>query len=242
MANNLELWSALERTDPAHTKSFSRAGGFRGTAMRPIFNIKRMTEQFGPCGIGWGMTKPEFQTVNGDGELLVFCTVAIWHGARENLVYGVGGDKVVTKRRDGSFNNDEAFKSAFTDAVSNSMKNLGVGADIHMGLFDDEKYVRDLGREFNQDEPDIRTRFFEDAKLAISNHVDATALKAWGDANGSHLDALPTDQAEHLRKQYKARMKALTEPLPKGSVGQSTRGVQNGIDLSEEIPFSLEWR
>ncbi len=29
------------------------------------------------------------------------------------------------------------------------MKQIGVGADIHMGLFDDNKYVRDIAKEFS---------------------------------------------------------------------------------------------
>jgi len=148
-SDNLSIWRALEKTDPAATKGFKRSGGFVGTATKPIWNIKRMTEQFGPCGIGWGMTEPQFNVQSADGELLVFCTVGLWHsGDRLSLVYGVGGDKIVSKRQSGTFNNDEAFKSAYTDAQSNAMKQIGIGADIHMGLFDDHKYVREVDQEF----------------------------------------------------------------------------------------------
>src|SRR5690554_2076086 len=35
--NNLDLWNRLGKTDPAHTKKFSRAGGFKGTAIKPIY-------------------------------------------------------------------------------------------------------------------------------------------------------------------------------------------------------------
>ena len=66
----------------------------------------------------------------------------------QNAVYGVGGDKVLGKSKYGPFTNDEAFKASYTDALSNAMKQIGVGADIHMGLFDDEKYVRETQREF----------------------------------------------------------------------------------------------
>lgn len=148
MSDNLAIWNALEKTDPAHTKTFARSGGFRGTATKPIYSIRRLTEQFGPCGIGWGMTKPEFQVVNTENEILVYCTVALWHGTPENLVYGVGGDKVRAMQKSGPFNSDEAFKASYTDALSNAMKMIGVSADIHMGCFDDHKYVKDLEREF----------------------------------------------------------------------------------------------
>lgn len=141
MSDNLKIWDALSKTDPAHTKGFNRAGGFKGTAIKPIWIIKRLTEQFGAAGDGWGVNEPTFQVVHGEGEILVYCTVSTWHGNRANVLWGVGGDKVQAKRKDGSFHDDEAFKKAFTDAVGNAFKSLGMGADVHMGLFDDDKYV-----------------------------------------------------------------------------------------------------
>ena len=147
--SNTELWDKLGRTDPNHTKRFSRAGGFKGTATKPIWVYRRLTEQFGAVGQGWGHFHPEFQVVPGaEGEVLVYCTVECWHGTRDNSFFGVGGDKAVAKNKNGLFSDDEAFKKAFTDAVMNAFKSLGVAADVHMGLFDDDKYVAEVGREF----------------------------------------------------------------------------------------------
>jgi len=150
MTNNLRIWDAVSKTDPKHTKGFKRAGGFQGTAIKPIWLTKRLTEQFGPAGTGWGMDKPEFQTVPANNEVLVFCTVALWYmdGEKRGTVYGVGGDKVLGTNKYGPFTNDEAFKASYTDALSNAMKQIGMGADIHMGQFEDEKYVRETAREF----------------------------------------------------------------------------------------------
>lgn len=149
MTDNLNLWNALGKTDPAHTKQFSRAGGFKGTALKPQWAIKQLTEQFGPCGVGWGvLDQPSFQVVQAEKETLVYCTVSAWHGDRSNVLWGVGGDKVVTSRSSGAFCDDEAFKKAFTDAVMNAFKFVGVGADIHMGLFDDSKYLSEVRQEF----------------------------------------------------------------------------------------------
>lgn len=149
MSDNLHLWNALGKTDPAHTKQFSRAGGFKGTALKPQWAIKQLTDQFGPCGVGWGvLEQPSFQVVQADKETLVYCTVSAWHGEKANVLWGVGGDKVVTARQSGSFCDDEAFKKAFTDAVMNAFKFIGVGADIHMGLFDDSKYLSEVRQEF----------------------------------------------------------------------------------------------
>ena len=149
---NMEIWDSLSKTDPKHTKPFQRAGGFKGTAMKPIWIVKRMTEEFGPCGIGWGVNRPEFQVEHTPDESLVYCSVSIWHGQKENEIWGVGGDKVRTTRKSGDvFVDDEAFKKAFTDAINNALKYLGVAADIHMGQFEDNKYLQEVTNEFEQE-------------------------------------------------------------------------------------------
>lgn len=147
--SNTAIWDALGKTDPNATKGFKRGGGFSGTAVKPIWVQRRLTEQFGPAGIGWGVNEPKFETVHAtEGEVLVYCTVSCWHGDKANVIWGVGGDKVVAKNKNGLVPDDEAFKKAFTDAVGNAFKSIGVAADIHMGLFDDDKYVSGLREEF----------------------------------------------------------------------------------------------
>lgn len=162
---NTRIWDLLGKTDPTHTKKFTRSGGFKGTAIKPMWSNLRMTEVFGPCGLGWGQTEPQFQTVQAEGEILVYCTVGMWYmdnGNKCGPVYGVGGDKALTqifeKDRDGNKSkdeatgrfktypqsDDEAFKKAYTDALSNAMKFIGIAADVHMGRFDDNKYVKSM--------------------------------------------------------------------------------------------------
>ena len=148
MTDKKVLWDKLSKTDPAHTKSFSRSGGFKGTAIKPQWVVMRLTEEFGPCGLGWGINRPEFQVVPAGSEVMVYCTVSCWHGTLDNVLWGVGGDKVSTSRQSGTFNDDEAFKKAFTDAIMNAFKFLGVAADVHMGLFDDSKYVQEVKADF----------------------------------------------------------------------------------------------
>ena len=148
MSENTKIWDALAKTDPAHTKKFSRAGGFRGTSVKPIYTTHKMTEQFGPAGKGWGMSEPVFQVVPAGDQILVYCTVGLWWGQRDQIVYGVGGDIVWGKNKNGAYVDDEAFKKSYTDALSNAMKQIGMSADIHMGQHDDDKYVSALREEF----------------------------------------------------------------------------------------------
>lgn len=148
MTDNLSLWDKLSKTDPKHTSTFRRAGGFAGTAIKPIYTTLKLTEALGPAGKGWGMGEPMFQVVPGhNGEVMVYCWVSLWWGEERNTVYGVGGDKVTAAFKSGLHNDDEAFKKAFTDAVGNAMKHLGMSADVHMGRFDDSKYVSERRRE-----------------------------------------------------------------------------------------------
>jgi hypothetical protein len=151
MSENLTIWNTLGRTSPDQTKGFSRAGGFRGTAVKPVYTEQKMTELFGPCGIGWGFSEPTFQLVPGsDGQTAVYCWLSLWYvhdGARSQPVPGVGGDMVIVKQSSGLRTDDEAFKKAFTDAIGNAMKHIGMSADVHMGRFDDSKYVNELRRE-----------------------------------------------------------------------------------------------
>lgn len=148
MTDHTALWEALGKTDPKHTKGFKRSGGFSGTALKPMWVWQRLTDYFGPMGKGWGCGQPSFQVVPTETEILVYCTVSAWHGDPTNVLWGVGGDKCVSVNKYGPSADDEAFKKAFTDALMNAFKFIGVGADIHMGLFDDSKYVAEVRKEF----------------------------------------------------------------------------------------------
>jgi hypothetical protein len=177
--SNTDLWDRLGKTNPVHTKPFQRSGGFKGTAIKPMWSYHKMTEEFGPCGEGWGINEPSFQVMPGaDGEVLVYCTISIWYGPKPvRVVYGVGGDKVISKFSSGLKSDDEAFKKAFTDAITNALKLIGVGADVHMGLFEDSKYVASVTAEFNRDEVADDLMAW-DSKLASASNMGTDALKA----------------------------------------------------------------
>ena len=175
MTDNLKIWDALKTTDPAHTKKFTRAGGFKGTAIKPIYMVRKMTEMFGPAGKGWGMGEPAFKTVECGEAIMVYCTVSLWWGNGEQKVYGVGGDTVQGKNRNGVFVDDEAFKKAYTDAMSNAMKQIGVGADVHMGQHDDDKYVATVSEQLHGDDTPHNTPSNGAVKVEQSN----TAKDKW---------------------------------------------------------------
>lgn len=203
MTDNKKLWEALSRTDPAHTKAFSRAGGFKGTAVKPQWVVMRLTEEFGPVGLGWGMGEPSFQVVPSGTEVLVYCTVSAWHTSRDNVFWGVGGDKVSTARQSGAFHDDEAFKKAFTDAIMNAFKFVGVAADVHMGMFDDSKYVAEVKAEFSQEQTKRDTG---------PSEVDG---KDWWGAEGAGVTAHAAKREgwDDLHEQMRSQIDQLTTAL-----------------------------
>jgi hypothetical protein len=155
--NNLALWDSVSRVPKEHLKAFDR-GNFKGTAIKPAWAYKAMTEALGPVGKGWSISEPQFTIVDGvKNEKLVYCVVSVLVTGGQSV--GVGGDKIVKhiaasekyNRPERWENDDEAFKKAYTDALTNALVKLGVGADIHMGLWDGNKYVDEAANAPSQD-------------------------------------------------------------------------------------------
>lgn len=146
--NNLDLWNSLSKTDPSHTKSFTRGGGFSGTAIKPMWAVWRATKEFGPVGIGWGWDVVETQIAEG----MVFCLVRVWYvhgGLRYETGAQWGGTEIRTPRKDGSSRaDDESFKKSVTDGITKCLSYIGIGGDVHLGQFDDTKYVSETKAEF----------------------------------------------------------------------------------------------
>lgn len=153
----LSIWNDFFKTDPSYTKDFTRGGGFKGTAVTPMLAAFKMTSKFGPMGEGWGIDIVKYEMVTAklsetESELLIFMLVGLWYvnEAGVKCVAGPqwGGDKVTVNTRGGMKSDDEAFKKATTDGFMKCAAYLGIGADIHSGMFDDLKYFSSLESEF----------------------------------------------------------------------------------------------
>lgn len=138
--DNLALWNAVGKTNPAHTKHVNQRGGF--TAISAHYQVMRATEQFGPVGKGWGYETgaPLFH------ETLVFVPVTIWHGSRENTFGPLYGGAEWRDRK--GYLDSDALKKATTDGLTKALSQLGFNADVFLGRFDDNKYIQQMEREF----------------------------------------------------------------------------------------------
>lgn len=169
MSENLKIWSKLEATDPKYTKSFKKGGGFSGTSINPTYVIKKLTETFGPCGIGWGdkIIESRFdggtllkdpKTALESTETIHTIILEMWYleeipemegpVKEKRTVIGVGTTTFVGSNKYGVFTDEEYFKKTMTDALTNAAKKIGMSSDIFMGLYDDQKYLAELKEKF----------------------------------------------------------------------------------------------
>ena len=142
--SNMEKWDAMKRP-PATALKQIKGGRLSGmTDVKPQWRLQVMTEQFGQCGIGWYYTVERFWTESGaHGEVMAFVHVHLHTKTPEGWsapITGIGGSALVAKESSGLHANDEGYKMATSDALSVAMKQLGVAADIYMGLWDGSKY------------------------------------------------------------------------------------------------------
>lgn len=147
MSDNLEIWSSLSKP-PATALRQITGGRLNGkTDIKPQWRYQAMTEKFGPCGIGWKYTIDKLWTEQGaDGQVFAFALVSVfvkWSGEWSEAIPGQGGSMLVEKEKAGLFSSDEGFKMAITDALSVSLKMLGVAAEVYMGNWDGSKFKGD---------------------------------------------------------------------------------------------------
>lgn len=158
---NLRIWRRVEKTDPQYTKGFNRGGGFRGTSTNATYLAMKATEVFGPLGIGWGVEIVDEEMMEGapldeqgTRETIHKLCVKLWYmlGEKRGEVVQYGQTTFIGKNKYGLFTDEEAPKKSLTDGMSKCLSLLGFSADIHLGRYDDNKYVADLKREFQEKE------------------------------------------------------------------------------------------
>ncbi len=141
--SNLDLYNAV-RVVPREAQKEIKGGRLSGmTDINPMWRIKALTEQFGPCGIGWKyvITK-QWLEHGGKDEIATFCNIDLYvktDGKWSDAIPGTGGSMFVTLEKNGLHTSDECFKMALTDAIGVACKALGIGADVYWNA-DKTKY------------------------------------------------------------------------------------------------------
>jgi hypothetical protein len=131
---NLDLYERV-RNVPDEAKRKIGGGRLNGkTDINPMFRIKKLTEEFGQCGVGWYFEVMDRRVFECSGEVAVFVDINLYYkekGEWSKPVFGTGGNKVVQTEKGNLYLNDEAWKMATTDAISVACKALGFGADVY---------------------------------------------------------------------------------------------------------------
>lgn len=108
-----------------------------------MWRIKKLTEVFGPVGFGWYTEVVKTWTeVDENSYVAVFVDINLYvqkDGVCSKPIYGNGGNKLISHERKYEtsvpkyvpYLDDDAYKKAYTDAISVAVKALGVGADVY---------------------------------------------------------------------------------------------------------------
>jgi len=142
-SENLGIYNQV-RSVPAEAITPITGGPMKGKSnINPQWRLEKLTELFGPAGIGWKIEQVSRWTeTTGQGEVAVFCEVNLYVKQGDQWsapVFGQGGNMLM--RRSTEWVNgqpvqavhidDEAYKKAYTDAISVACKALGFAADIY---------------------------------------------------------------------------------------------------------------
>ena len=197
---HLKVWNSVVKTDPQYTKAYNLGEGESGTAINGTYYALRMTELYGPCGIGWGWKILEERydetvpiTIDRESESLVWgqthtIQIKVWYkvksyehnsspkfGQAEYKKYKLppqfGHTRYRYKTNAGYIKVDsEAPKKSLTDAFKKSCSLLGIGGDIFLGNYDDVSYIKQMRDEF---------------EIQNANDKDAAARKQWEEFNST---------------------------------------------------------
>jgi len=177
--SNLDIYNALKQPPKEALRTIG-GGRLKGmTDISPQWRYKAMTEQFGVCGIGW-----KYEVVRvwsepaNDGQVFAFAEINAYVKVDDKWsepIPGFGGSMLAVKESSGLHASDEGYKMAITDALSTSLKMLGVAADIYAGLFDGTKYRDELKIE-NKPSPEAPQSTTSPVKEQVSGNVPKESL------------------------------------------------------------------
>ena len=132
---NTKIYAAARECPQSALRKIT-AGRLKGKSdINPMWRIQKLTELFGPCGIGWYYDITKQWTEKGYGEeICCFCDIDLYICVNDTWsrpVKGTGGSMLVAKESSGYHTSDECYKMALTDAISVACKALGFAADVY---------------------------------------------------------------------------------------------------------------
>lgn len=213
--DNMELFRQFEKTAEEAKKPIE-AGRLKGfTDINPMWRFKRLTEVFGPVGIGWKYVITDKQIIPGaDGVVSAFVDILLFYkcnGEWSEGIPGTGGSSFVAKEKGGLYTSDECFKMALSDAIGTACKALGMSADIYFSK-DRSKYTS-APEEAKMETVEDAANFV----LTFGKYKNETLGNVWK-TDGSYIDYLwNNDKTDTI-------IKRAIVILSKASRGQAVSG------------------
>jgi hypothetical protein len=218
--SNRALWDRVCVTDPKAVKPIT-GKQYSGNSPKPYWIVERLTEEFGPCGVGWGFSiiNERFERFS-DTDSLHVASVRFWYvidGKRGELEQ-IGQTKASYVSSKGAFILDEdAPKKSVTDALVKCASYIGFAGDIFSGRWDDSKYV-EWAREQYQALPKIdledprRLAWIDEQKATFQACTDVAGLKLAFEAATMYANSKgDEDAAAQLKAAASARKSEITK-------------------------------
>ena len=152
MKEKMKIYNDMKAV-PEEARKTITGGRLAGmTDIKPMWRIEKLTEEFGPAGIGWKTIITNKEIMEGaNGEKIAIVDIDLFikvDGEWSEAIPGTGGSSFIAKEKNGLYTSDECYKMAYTDAISVACKSLGMGAEVYWG---DSKYASP-GAEPTEDE------------------------------------------------------------------------------------------
>jgi len=214
--SNLELWEKV-RACPKEAQKEIKGGRLSGmTDINPVWRLKTLTEQFGPCGFGWYYEITDKWLEHGDGETVAaFVQINLYVKQSEwsMPIIGIGGSMFVAKEKTGPYTSDEAYKMALTDALSVACKSLGVAADIYWAK-GESKYP-------TNPKDDGQKKEVKKSELTEVDRKELERLNISIDKLGAYFQTKPEDLThEQVSEAIKAKKKAIENKAKEAANGK----------------------
>ena len=215
MNDNKSLWKRAFMTDPRAVKPIT-GKQYKGNSPKPYWIVERLTEEFGPCGIGWGFTiLNERMERLTETDVLHVAVVRMWYelGGKRGEFEQIGQTKAVYQSKNGTMVDEDAPKKSVTDALVKCASYLGFAGDIFSGMWDDSKYVENAAAEYiAKEKAEARAEWLEEQALRLETCNDMNELgEAWK-AIARTVKAENDPDALITLEPIKDRMKATLQP------------------------------
>ena len=185
MSDKMEIYNRVRQVPKEAQKPIS-AGQLKGmTDINPMWRIKKLTEEFGPCGIGWWTKVTDRWTETVGDETCAFVDLELYIKVGDEWskpITGSGGSKLATKERSGVYVSDECYKMAETDALSVACKKLGIGADVYFSA-DRTKYSQpvDDSKKIGSNDVKILMDYLQKNGISSQKIIERYRVKALSD-------------------------------------------------------------